>query len=326
MIDTELKNIEKNQITTKKESRFYLSTSFYGALFFSIALWIYTIMNEEYQTVVKVPLKIDLPENKAIEKDIPTNLDIMVKGTGWNLFNLIYFNNSKICNIRLQSKDLIADNYQINRQEIIKSVEFFQNIETRDVIPDNLDIYFGTIAKKTVPVIPKVEVSTIENFIFTDSLQLVPNVVEITGNKKILDEINYVQTKKISLKDVSKSLKTEVDIDTEMSSVVDFNVKKVGISVNIQQKAHIILDNLKVPELIFAANEKTIPSTFKIVITGGVKDIAKINIKEINTKVKLRKIKEYDNIYEFDLDLPNKFKVEFFPKYVKVIHTENYVL
>lgn len=283
-------------------------------------------MNEEYQTVVKVPLKIDLPENKAIEKDIPTKLDIMVKGTGWNLFNLIYFNNSKICNIKLQSKDLTSDYYQINRQEIIKSVEFFQNIETRDVIPDNLDIYFGTIAKKTVPVIPKVEVSTIENFIFTDSLQLVPNVVEISGNKKILDEINYVQTKKISLKDVSKSLKTEVDIDTELSSVLNFNVKKVGISVNIQQKAHIILDDLKVPELIFAANEKTIPSTFKIVITGGVKDIAKINIKEINSKVKLRKIKEFDNLYEFDLDLPNKFKVDFFPKYVKVIHTENYVL
>lgn len=332
MSDIEKNNSEKskleeiNKLEKKKDNKFYLSTSFYGALFFSIALWVYTIMNEEYQTVVVVPLKIELPKDKAIEKNIPNNLNIMAKGTGWNLFNLIYFNNSKICNIKLNNNELTSGSYQISRQEIIKSVELFQNIETRDVIPDFLDINFGTIGSKTIPVIPNIEVSTIDNFIFSDSIQVTPKTIEIKGNKNIIDDIDFVYTKKISLKDVSKSLKTDIALETEMSSVVEYSTKKVEVDINIQQVGNIILDNLKVPELIFASREKTIPSNFKLVITGGVNDISKININEIHSKIKLLKINDFNNLYELKLDLPNKFKIDFFPKFVKVINTENYVL
>ena len=73
--------------------------------------------------------------NKAIENNITDNINIMVKGNGWNLFNLIFFNTAKQCKINLQSKELTSDYYQISRQEIIKSIEYFQNIETTSPFP-----------------------------------------------------------------------------------------------------------------------------------------------------------------------------------------------
>lgn len=316
----------ENKTTVQKESKFYLSTSFYGALIFSIALWLYTNLNEEFQTTVSVPLKIELPKDKAIEKDIPEHLNIMVKGTGWNLFNLIYFNTAKQCNILLQSKDLQSDYYQISRQEIIKSVEYFQNIETREVIPDVIDIYYGTIQSKVVPIVANINVTTLDNFIFSDSMRLKPNRVEIRGNKRIIDSIDYITTEKLTLLNLTKSVNSTLKIKDTLSAIIEYNVDNIKVNIDVQQKSHLIIENIQVDNFLSSKNKILIPSTLKLIITGGVNDLTLLNIKDLKNRIQIRKIEKYDNYYEATLNISNKFKVEFYPKIIKVLEKEKFVI
>lgn len=318
---------QRKEYLEKKDNvnrKFYLSPSFYGALIFAIALWVYTILNEDYQTNVSVPLKIQLPETKAIEKDIPENLNILVKGSGWNLFNLIYFNTAKQCNVNLNGKDLPSDYYQVTRQEIIKSIELFQNIETRDIIPDYVDLYYGTIATKLVDVVPQIDIETPENFIQSDSIIVNPTKIEIKGNKKIIDKIDKVYTQLLSLNELSKSINAKIPIIDTLSSIVEFNTKNVNIKIDIQQKSSIILDNISVPNL-FISNSLKIPDKIKAVITSGVDDLAQLNINEIEKNIYFVQLDEYPEFYLVKSDLPSKYKVTFFPKFVKIIKTEKYL-
>lgn len=303
----------------ENESRnFYLSTSFYGALFFSLALWFYTIMNEEYQTIVQIPLTVQLPENKALERKLPSNLNVVAKGNGWNLLNLLYFNNSKNCNINLQNKELNSDIYEVTRQEILKSIEYFQNIETRDILPDNFKIDYGTLFSKKVKVIPDISIKTIENFVFTDSIRLIPDEIEIKGNKEIVDKIDFIKTKHLDLNDINESINSLVEIDDSLSSVLTFSETAIKLNVKVQYKSHIILDNIDIDDYINLKNMMPIPQNLRIIISGGVDDLKKIKLENFYNNLKIKKVNKTDNIYEFENTLPEIYKVEYYPKYFKL--------
>lgn len=324
------KNLNTTKTTSKKEEekevKFYLSPSFYGALIFSIALWVYTNLNEEFQTTVSIPLQIEMPKDKAIENNITDNINIMVKGNGWNLFNLIFFNTAKQCKINLQSKELTSDYYQISRQEIIKSIEYFQNIETRDVIPDVLDIYYGTIESKFVPIVPNINISTLDNFIISDSIRTIPSVIEIKGNKQIISKISEVKTEELKLIDLTKSINTTLKINDTLSAIIKYSVQNVKVNIEVQQKSHLIIENIELKDYFPSKNKSMIPFTIKLVITGGVDDLTKLNIKDLKNRISFKKIDNYDNYYLPDLNISSKFKVDFFPKLIKIIEKDKFVI
>lgn len=324
------KNLNTTKNNYKKEEeknvKFYLSPSFYGALIFSIALWIYTNLNEEFQTTVSIPLIIEMPNDKAIENNISENINIMVKGNGWNLFNLIFFNTAKQCKINLESKELTSDYYQISRQEIIKSIEYFQNIETRDVIPDVLDIYYGTIESKIVPIKPNINITTLNNFIISDSIRTIPSKIEIKGNKQIISKINEVSTEELNFTDLTKTINTTLKIKDSLSSIIEYSVQKVKVNIEVQQKSHLIIENIELKDYFPSKNKSMIPQNIKLIITGGVDDLTKLNINDLKNRINFRKMEKYNNYYLPELNTSSKFKVDFFPKIIKVIEKEKFII
>lgn len=310
---------------SKINEKFYLSTSFYGALFFSLALWFYTVMNDEYQTVIQVPLSVQLPENKSIEKKLPKNLNIVAKGNGWNLLNLMYFNTSKNCNINLENRELNSNLYEVTRQEILKSIEFFQNVETRDVIPDNFKINYGTLFSKKVKVVPDVKIATIDNFIFTDSIKITPSEITVKGNKNTVQSLEYIKTKHIDFFELNESVDSYVELDDSLSSILSLSESKVKIEINVQHKSNIILDGINVNDYINESNLKCIPDNFKVIISGGVEDLQKINLNQFYKSLKLVKIKNSEFLYEFKTEFSKDFKIKFFPKYIKINEVIKYL-
>jgi hypothetical protein len=50
----------------------------------SALLWIYINLNLSYTIVLSVPLEIKLPGSQALVSDLPSNVDVTLKGKGWN--------------------------------------------------------------------------------------------------------------------------------------------------------------------------------------------------------------------------------------------------
>jgi len=82
------------------------------------------------------PLRIILPANRAIEEPPPEIITFKVQGTGWDLFNLIFFNSAAICSVDLSKAAINVDEYEITRNQIIKSIAYFNNVEAIESIPE----------------------------------------------------------------------------------------------------------------------------------------------------------------------------------------------
>jgi hypothetical protein len=274
-----LKHKILNRVKLKKLKKLFLSKSFLGSIFFAIGLWGYTSLNLNYVTFVQVPLEIILPENRAKENELPSNVSLKVRGTGWHLFYLIFFNSSAKCYLDLSQTQVTKEEYKISRNDLIKSVIDLISVETIDVIPESVTLISGLKEEKKVPVIPNIMVNTREFFCKVGAIKLVPDSVIIWGNKKVIDSINEWKTEPLVMNDLHSFITVPVKLFDTLSNRVQLSELNVNANINVQQISEITIDNI--PIIIkggsIKSNQILMPSQISVTIRGGIDIISKLS-------------------------------------------------
>lgn len=275
-----------------KKKRWFQSKSFWGSLLFAIALWGYTSLNSEYQTFVEIPLRIKLPENRALENTPPKNVYVDVKGTGWNLFYLIFLNTSKVCNIDLSRETILDSIYRINKVDLQKSLQYLKNVSPINVLPENIQLITGKISEYEVYIVPKITIIPREGFTIVGKIELEPEKVKIKGNEKIVSQINRWETENVWFENVNSQLLTSVNLIDTLSGVVSINPQKVLVKANIQQIGEITIDDLPInivngslPEGHFIE-----PQFISVTLQGGIDLVAELTNYDIFASVEFDKI------------------------------------
>ena len=256
------------------------SRSFIGSIIFAISLWAYTSLNSKFVPIVDVPLKIMLPQNKAVENFLPSVISIKVKGTGWDLFNLIFFNSSAKCLINLSEKIAAEGNYQVTRNEIMKGLQSLTNVEPIDVIPETLNVQIGLVGQYFVPVVPYLKIITRKGFIVAGAVIVEPHNVMISGNDKIVQTIKHWNTEPVFLTDVYKPLSISVSLSDSLKNMMTLSQNKVTIYVDVQQKTEFTLKNIEVKIRGGGSLPKShsiSPLKIDVTLQGGVDYITKIS-------------------------------------------------
>ncbi len=276
---------------TKKKA-WYKSKSFWGSLLFAIALWSYTSLNSEYQTIVEIPLKITLPPNRALENIPPENVFVDVKGTGWNLFYLIFLNNAKICNIDLSREAYLDSIYRISKIDLQRSLKYLKNVNPINVLPENVQLITGKIEEYEVLVNPKITIIPREGFILVGKPEIDPLKVKIKGNDRIVSKINKWETENILFDNVNSPLFTSVNLIDTLKGVVSVTPKKVIIKADVQQSAEIIIDDIPVETIngSLPAGHIIQPPIISVVIQGGVDVLSEITKFDISAFIEFEKI------------------------------------
>ena len=285
-----LKKLNKNlKIIISKER--YFSKSFWGSILMGIALWTYTSLNKEYITFVKVPLYIKIPENKSIENNIPKDVSLEIKDNGWHLFNLIFFNTAKRCNIDLSSSSIVGNSIQITRSTMLKSIEFL-NAQTSDIIPENINLQTGNVVISRVKINPLVYLKTKENFIRVGQINVSPEYIYIRGNEKNIKNIQEWSTKPIYLNDIYEPVNITSALSDTLKGMVKLSVNSVKVTCDIQALAETEINDLeinvvggKLPE-----NMAIYPKYFTAFIRSGINQIENINIEKINISLNYQDI------------------------------------
>ncbi len=272
-------------------AKFKISGNFIGALVFAFALWGYTSLNDSYITFVEVPLFIELPSDRAIENNVPSLITLELRGSGWDLFNLIFFNSAKICKVDLSTEKNLKD-YSISRQEMIKSTEYLTNVETRDVLPTRIDLVTGRILEKKVDVRFVGELATHSDFIFTSEHKIQPQQVRIRGNENIIKDIEHWNTKPFFLKGLTRGSRLKVELSDSLASIIKKDIDFITLTNVIEQKAEIIVENVQLTILGHGSkNIKIQPSTVDVLLKGGLSELEKVDISKINAEITYKDIK-----------------------------------
>ncbi len=225
----------KSLISTVQEAIF--SRTVIAAVLFAVALWGYTSLNEEYTTRITIPLEVQLPEDRALEQSLPEEISLEVKGLGWHLFNIFFFNSSENCFIDLSAKRITDSIYTISRAEILKGVRNLMNLNATDVQPEYMQMITGRITEKAVPVNPNLQILPRDGFIMAEATMVQPQRVTIRGNDKIIKNIESWQTSPTTLKDVYRDINVSVSLKDTLGGIVELIPSVVTLSNKIEQFA-----------------------------------------------------------------------------------------
>ncbi len=263
---------EKKPKLSKRIKKIMTSRPLIGSVLFAIALWVYSSLNGDYITIIKVPLSVNLPDNRALEAMPEKEISVKVSGTGWQIFNLLFFSTTKNCVIDLTDVENKNDYYTVTRNDILNGVQGMINVEPLDVFPYHFELKTGLIQDHFVKVLPRVTITPREGFMIIGGIVIEPDSIEIRGNDKIIKDITNWPTIDYHADNVYESFALALKLLDTLPEMVEVSERVVIISANIQQLADITVSDVKV-QVRGGANLKghiIDPPIISVVIRGGV--------------------------------------------------------
>ncbi|MFN3270397.1 MAG: CdaR family protein [Candidatus Kapaibacteriota bacterium] len=282
------------------------------ALVVSFTIWIYAVLNSEYNIYIKVPLNIIPPEKHSISGKIPENIDVLVSAIGWQILNLAVLPKSASCTISLDQIERFNDKVILTKNDLIKGTFLGVNAKILDVSPSSLSFEIGKMVEKVVPVEPKITIRTRDNFVVVGSPIVKPQYVTISGRKEVLDLIDHWETIYVTLEDVHKPMQIEVPLSDTLRSQVKLNTNKVMIYIDVDLSAErtiydipIIVDGGFLPE-----DHVIFPKQVNAVVRTGVNKLIEIDPITLTVKVDYSEImKDTIGIIVPRIDVPNGLSI-----------------
>ncbi|HRS01385.1 MAG TPA: hypothetical protein P5545_02425 [Bacteroidota bacterium] len=311
---SDIKSITK-KIWDKLHSR-----GIFLSFFIALALWFYVSLNNQYTTFVSVPLDIIMDEDLAIENIIQPNIKVEVRGTGWELFNLMYFNNSKICLVDLRNLPQNTKSYELTYSKLSQSLAAMEKVEIRKTNPESIKLQISQISKKTVPINPDISLDLRYGFTIVGPIELRPDVVEIKGFAGIIDSIHSISTVHKEISDVHTDISQVIAIKDTLPKIIKINPKQTIFQVNVQLKSGLTIEQIPVKISIGELPEghQIMPRFVKIYLEGGVEELADLDITSFTASISQDKIKnDTTGLIIPEINIPKNLKlVSIDPPYI----------
>jgi hypothetical protein len=296
-------NIINRQLKTDDRNYRHNVSVFLLCLIISIFVWLLTKFTYEYTSVVSFPLSYTgIAEEKIPVSSMDSTLNIAIRGTGFSLLRINYFNRKRPFDINIQ-------NYQLQPQEgfsevIIGTSLVAQQIVERFgisgqveyVVPESLTLRFEEKFSKKVPVLSDVEMSFRQQYFAYDSLTIQPEYVEISGIADQIGKIRFVKTRPVVLENLDASVERFVEI-VKPGHLDHFWVDppQVGIRLQVERfteaRFEIPVQMINLPDNV---RVKLFPEKVNVSFMVALKDYKDMNAEMFSCVVDLSGIRSFE--------------------------------
>ncbi|OGU58518.1 MAG: hypothetical protein A2X64_01345 [Ignavibacteria bacterium GWF2_33_9] len=267
---------------SKKIIKNIRSKGIFSSLLFAFALWFYVSMNNVFTMKLYVPLILKTNENQSIVSEVPSKIEVEIKGKGWNLINAKFFYSSYYCLLKIDN--LESENNQINLtySKLLNSIKNLEKFEIKSINPENLNLILGNIDQVLRKIKSNIEIHTRNGFTIVNT-KMNPEEVVVKGSLEKIKDLLEVPTRSKILEDVYKNMNGLISFaDTLYPS---FNIKPnyTKYNINIQFKCDLSYKQIpvKVRGGLLPADNEIKPGYITVYLTGGVEELANINPSEL---------------------------------------------
>jgi hypothetical protein len=199
----------------------------------ALVFWIGVKMSQEYVSTKKIELHFIIPPNQAFRKAPPINMNIQLKGSGWNMF-YDYLLNSRIHltydlsernSIRLDEKRLLKD---IRNRLSADKLTFF-NLSHSD-----FKLSLEPSMDKWVPIRPITDLGYQPGHYLSGNIEFEPDTVQISGPESVVQPIYEWPTEILILKDLKNGYEGELKLKATSPELQLFP-NAVNIKVPVEQ-------------------------------------------------------------------------------------------
>lgn len=283
-------------------SRFRDTMLFLVFILVSTLFWFILALNDNVQDSFQVGIHItDIPDSVTIINDIPEKIHVSVRDKGTNIWRKAILKKPVL---NLNFKDYAADNiFRVSSadfQSALKST--FSTAATVNILNvDSLVLSYTTNKGKRVPVVVRAQILPASGTTLEGQPSAEPSYVIVYADKSVLDTVNFVTTKEVTLRDLSETSKISVDLTkirgakiipdkVELNVPIEPLVKKEAFvtltATNVPDGQTLLLFPSKVPVTYFVAMSRlSEDDDSDIEIIADYHDIAESNPGKIKVRL-----------------------------------------
>ena len=263
----------------------------------AFVFWFFIKSEEVYSVNLDIPLVArNLQEQKTYKEEVPENVFITLKGSGRSFIWLRVF------------KNFYKDDFKKNPEKIVLPRSL--DLEFVEVLnPRNIQIKLQRYMVKKVPVKSQIFTLTEPGYIALEGV-FIPDSISIGGPEEAVNSIEFVQTNKDTLQNLTSSVENEWLI-LSPNKLVSYDPKKVTGLINVQPISETILTGIPV-QLVNKPNDINVfvnPATVSLTIVGGLEQITSISPEDIDVIIDFDYWNSEKQFYSPSIKLP-EFLIE----------------
>lgn len=274
-----------------------LNKEFLIFLFFLLlsgAFWLMMALNETYEEELKVPVRlVGMPRNAVMTDEPADTVKVTVRDKGFTLVTYKYGHWFRPLTFKFAT---YANEDQghgaIPAADIIKQVQsqLYGSSKLLSVKPEKLDFYFTYGASKKVPIRFRGKISTSKSYYLAHT-EFLPMMVTAYANKKVLDELKYVEIEPFNYRNLQDTIHQNVRLQKIRG------VKLVPSTVRLSVYPDVLTEeSIEVP--VSAVNMpagmvlRTFPSRVTVRFTIGASQFRMIRPEQFNVVVDYQALAE----------------------------------
>ena len=180
----------------------------------STLFWVLIKFSKEYTYYIDYPIDyVNLPLDKYFKDEPLDNLQIKVKGFGFNFLKEVFTKRNLAVNVSgLAYHNPKESNFFLTASHLPEISSRLSGFTILSIEPDTLFLKYSTKTKRTVQVKVLTDVAFRENYKAYSSLKVSPDKVDLFGPDDLIDSINVVYTEPLILDDVVNDIKVSLAI------------------------------------------------------------------------------------------------------------------
>ncbi|MDF2438966.1 MAG: uncharacterized protein K0Q95_3342 [Bacteroidota bacterium] len=269
--------------------------TFLCCVFISMLFWLLMTLSKEYVITVIYPVNyVNAPADKVVANNLPTSMSLEVKSKGF--FLLAYkFHDPQTVHIDLnESKSLGEKNhyYLLTNSQVNKIThQFSSRVAIQRVIPDTIYLNYNKKIKKRVPVRANLSIDIDTRYQLSDSLQLNPSFVEVSGAADVISKIDHVETLPMSLKNVDKPQTIILRLKNDsVKGDVEMSVSEIKAFVNVKKFTEASIElPIEAINLPSGYSLKSFPDKVSVKYNVAFDNYEKINAQQFRAVIDYKK-------------------------------------
>jgi YbbR domain-containing protein len=282
MKDTEGTTGQSRQVN-QKSSRSRLLV-FLICLVISVIIWFLIVLSKESYITLDFPVIYEnSPGAYVLSGQQDSIISFTVSSGGLDLLAVEYLNRKFPIRIDLTNVKVRKDGdlYWSGVPTSVYSAQVMKRMhlsaEHVTVTPDFLNLKFEPISGRKVKIIPKLKLEFEKQYKLCDSIFVVPDSVNILGQKEIIENIPFIETETRELLNVNANQTFEAGLDIPAGYTnIKLVPEKAEVSFNVEKYTESKVEvpvTCQKPELKI----KTFPEFVTITYNVGLKDFSRVN-------------------------------------------------
>jgi len=207
----------------------------------STVFWMLTVLSKDYTASIRYDVNfIDFPSKMLQTENKQVELQLQVNAPG---FTILAHRLKIKPNIDLsvsgfipQKKGELWNYFWLGKQSLSEVQEMLpNNMQLLHIQPNRIDLLLDKMTERTVPVKFISDLSFEQMFRQKDDVILNPSSITISGPKAVVEVVNEINTKPISLVDINSNQQGKIKLESFNFPDVSFSHSSVNWSFDVEQ-------------------------------------------------------------------------------------------